>query len=284
MKITPQSRIGIIGGKGRTGRQFARLFRARGCPVTVTDEQTHSRNRTLFERCDIILFAVPLQESERIIRQEIVHATRKDQLIVDVSSLKEKQVKAMLRGKGDVIGMHPMFAPTSATTGQTIILCPARCAPQTLTSLRKILRVMGLRTIVMTATAHDHLMALVQALPHLKSLLIAEAMHRLNADLDAVDRSASPAYAQELDLVGRFLDDDPMLYGPIIFGNPQSRIIIRTLQTLLKECASICEKQDYRRFAKQYRTLQRRFGLARLTRARKRSEAGIRALTSSSHS
>lgn len=277
MKITAKSRIGIIGGKGRTGRQFARLFRELGCRVTVTDRATRNRNRSFFSECDVVLFAVPLLTSEAVMKQEVKNATRKDQLLLDVSSLKERQVAAMLRSDGEVIGMHPMFAPTSAPMGQTIILCPGRSAPQTLRSLRQMLQAMGLRTVVMTAAAHDRLMAFVQALPHLKSLLIAEALSSLGTDVDAIDRVASPAYALELDLVGRFLDDDPMLYGPIIFGNPQSRTIIRTLQTLLKECARICDAQDYSHFAKQYRRLQRRFG-ARTVRARRRSEACIRTL------
>lgn len=283
MKISARSRIGIIGGKGRTGRQFARLFRELGCRVTVTDRTTRMRNSDLFSTCDVIVFAVPLLTSESIMKKEMRNAKRKDQLLLDVSSLKERQVKAMLRSSGEVIGMHPMFAPTSAPMGQTIVLCPGRCLPRTLESLRQILRAMGLRTVVMTPKAHDRLMAFVQALPHLKSLLIAGVLKELKADFDEIDNVSPLAYELELNLVGRFLDDDPLLYGPIIFGNPQSRTIIRTLQRLLADCAAICERQDYSHFSAQYRTLQRRFG-RRTARARRRSEACIRTLALPSRS
>ncbi len=279
MKITRNMRIGIIGGKGRTGRQFAKFFQNHGFQVVVTDKKTHNRTRTLFETCDIVLFSVPLQGSVKIMREEITHAVRKDQLILDVSSLKTEQVASMLRGKGEVIGMHPMFGPKTQAAGQTVILCPGRCGRETLQSLRRLLRAMGMRTTIVSPEAHDRLMVFVQALPHLKSLLVAAALDALGADLDRIDTVSPLTYEMELNLVGRFLDDDPLLYGPIIFGNRDSGKIIETLRKLLGNFSTICKTQDYSRFSKHYRTLQRRFGAARLSRARGRSETAIRAIT-----
>ncbi len=278
MKLDPTMRIGIIGGRGRTGRQFATLFRNQGFPVMVTDVSTKKKNRDLIEQCDVVIFAVPLQESVRIMQQNIGYATRKDQLIMDVSSLKEGQVKAMLEGSGEVLGMHPMFGPKTDPKSQTVILCPGRVSRATLQSVRQRLRSMGLKTVTLTPRQHDRLMAFVQALPHLKSLLIAGALHALHADLDRVEGVSPPPYEIELDLVGRFLDDDPALYGPIMFGNAHSPEIIATLQKLLTEFAEIGATQDYSRFGRYYRTLQRRFG-PRLARARARSEACIHTLT-----
>ncbi len=45
MIITPPLRIGIIGGTGRTGTQFANLFSAQGFSVEVTRSKTCKRNK-----------------------------------------------------------------------------------------------------------------------------------------------------------------------------------------------------------------------------------------------
>src|SRR5438309_246988 len=58
MRISGKSRIGIIGGKGRTGRQFARLFRDLVCRLLLEKKKTRARNRALFESCDLLVFAV----------------------------------------------------------------------------------------------------------------------------------------------------------------------------------------------------------------------------------
>ncbi len=278
MKITRSMQIGIIGGKGRTGAQFAMFFRKLGFHVAICDKRTRLRPRDLFARCDIVLFAVPLQDSTRIMKKEVVHTTRRDQLIVDVSSLKTAQVEAMLGARGEVIGMHPMFGPKTQALGETVILTPGRCKRDTLRSLQTLLGKMGLKTVVMTPGEHDQLMTFVQALPHLKSLLIAGALQTLGADLGMMDKVTPPPYELELNMVGRFLDDNPLLYGPIIFGNPRSLEVIKTLQTLLGEYAKICEQQDYTRFRSLYHELQRSFSSRRTALARTRSEACIRTL------
>ena len=85
--------IGIIGGKGKTGSQFARFFRDLGAEVLVSDIGTEMTNGELIEQADVVIFSVPLHLSEEIIRSEISHCKNKDQIVLDVSSLKQKQVK-----------------------------------------------------------------------------------------------------------------------------------------------------------------------------------------------
>src|SRR3989344_5290523 len=96
MIISKKLSIGIIGGIGKTGSQFARLFRSAGFHVRVTGESTRAKNAHLIRDCDIILFALPLSRAAEIIRKELVTATRTDQLILDVSSLKSCETDAML--------------------------------------------------------------------------------------------------------------------------------------------------------------------------------------------
>ena len=279
MNITPSLSIGIPGGEGRTGGQFARLFRSRGFTVDVTGYGSRQRNPELLQQCDVVIFAFPLEESVKLIEEEIVHAIRPDQLLLDVSSLKGKQVEMTLRGKGEVIGMHPLFAPTTDPENQTIMLCPTRSEEETVLSLEQTFQKMGLKTIRKTPEEHDRLMAFIQALPHLKSLLMADTLRQSGADIGEIEALCTPAYEIELNVIGRFLDDDPSLYGPIILQNPQTLQLLKTLRSLLDEYLKMAETTDLAAFHKKYDSLRAFFGPI-TAYARTRSEACIRTLSS----
>ena len=279
MKISPSRSIGIIGGRGRPGSQFARIFRRRGFKVMTTGSKDSDNNKKLMRGCDIVIFSVPLMHSTRIIEREIVYAVRKNQLLLDVSSLKYRQCRALKKAAGEVIGMHPLFGPTTEHLGQTIVLCPVQCNKETLRSLQDFFASLGIRPIVMTAEKHDHLMAVLQVLPHLKSLLVADVLHKIGGDIiDTINETATPAYRIELNLVGRFLDDDPTLYGPIILDNPETAHILALLRRSLSEITEMLKGNDLRAFAKKYHLLANFFG-PQTKEGREKTEICIRTMS-----
>ena len=279
MKITSNHTIGIIGGSGKTGGQFAKLFEDQGFSVRVTGSKNKDENALIIKECDIVIFAVPLAASIDIIEKEIQNATKENQLILDLSSLKEKQVGAMLKAKGEVIGMHPLFAPTTDPMNQTIILCPGRCEDETLNSLESTLHTMGLRTIIEEASEHDRLMALLQVLPHVKSLLMADVLQKIGGDvIDTIDKTATPAYRIELNLVGRFLDDSADLYGPIILDNPETINMLTMLHKSLGEVIQMAGNKELDTFRKKYESLKS-FFRHHTKDGRDKTEACIRTLT-----
>ncbi|HRH94147.1 MAG TPA: prephenate dehydrogenase/arogenate dehydrogenase family protein, partial [Candidatus Peribacteria bacterium] len=93
MKLTPSMTVGIVGGAGKTGSQFARLFRAQGFTVHVTGKADRRKNAALIRDCGIIVLAVPLEHDAAVIAEEVKAAVSKDQLILDVSSLKADAVR-----------------------------------------------------------------------------------------------------------------------------------------------------------------------------------------------
>lgn len=279
MKITSRSTVGIIGGNGRIGQQFRRLFASVGCIVHTTSFATRKENSKLLRESDIVIFSLPLEHAADIIRAEAKHLTRTDQLILDVSSLKVREVAAMLKGRGEVIGMHPLFGPTTDPRGERVILCPARASRQTTRSLRQILKRMGLQSSVMTAGEHDKLMATVQVIPHLKSLLMADVIRALHVDLDRVLKTCTPIYELEFNVIGRFLDDDPELYVPIMFRNPETLKILKTLSNIVGRYVAIAEQRDFPLATIRYLQAKKKFG-PHLKRARAQSEACIQTLLS----
>ena len=279
MKISVSHTIGIIGGEGKTGGQFKRLFKGHGFSVRSTGERTRHKNKDLLRECDIIIFALPLSKASELMREEVRLSVRKDQLLLDVSSLKTREVEAMKSGRGEVIGMHPLFGPTTDPKGETVILCPGRTSKQTLSSLRSVLKKMGMKTIVMTPEAHDTLMATVQVIPHLKSFLMADVLREQGADLQSMLRTCTPTYEMEFNVIARFLDDHPDLYMPIIFRNPKTVKILQAMHTIIGDYLAIAHSGNLSDAEKRYEASKLYFKPF-LKRARKHSEACIETLLS----
>lgn len=281
MKLSPSMTVGIVGGRGRTGRQFARLFKAAGFRVSVTGSADAHRNKDLVARSDILVFSLPLSRAAATIAELAPHAMRKDQLVLDLSSLKEREVEAMLMFPGEVIGMHPLFGPSTDPDGERVILCPARNAASTLQSLKAFFVKSGMHVAVMTPAEHDKLMATVQGVPHLKSMFIADVLRLDGADLAKTLSLCTPMYEHEFNVVGRFLDDHPDLYMPIIFRNRRTLKTLKDMRHIIDAYIDIAERQDFAGAEARYAACQRHFKPF-LRRARKRSELCIRALLSSS--
>lgn len=277
MILSPKLSIGIIGGRGKTGSQFAKLFRSAGFHVSVTGRVDAHRNPKLIAQCDVIVFSLPLSQSAQRISELAKYAVRTDQLILDVSSLKEHEVKAMLTFPGEVIGMHPLFGPSTDPKGERVILCPERADQQTIRSLRSLFAKVGVNTAVMSSIQHDRLMSTVQAIPHLKSLFFADVLRRGKVDLQKTLSQCTPIYEHEFNIIGRFLDDHPDLYVPIIFRNPQTIHVLRNMRTIIDEYIDIAEKKDFQSAESRYAACKKYFQ-SFLRRARKRSEICIRAL------
>lgn len=271
--------VGVIGGAGKTGSQFARLFRSAGFRVRVTGEKTQSKNAELIRNSDIVLFALPLSRAAEIMKKELASATRKDQLVLDVSSLKSRETAAMKTAPGEIIGMHPLFGPGTDPKGERVILCPVRASKQTVASLRSALKTMQLKTDIMSPEKHDELMLTVQVIPHLKSLLMADVLRSQKNDLGTVLQTCTPTYEMEFNVIARFLDDHPDLYMPIIFRNPGTPKVLRALQQAISEYLRIAESGDLPAAEKRYRDCQIVFR-PHLKKARAHSEACIRTLLS----
>lgn len=279
MKIGKHSIIGIIGGMGKTGMQFARLFRKHGFHVHVTDRATRKKNSEIIAHADIVIFALPLSAAAELMREALRTATREDQLILDLSSLKTREVAAMLTAKGEVIGMHPLFGPSTDPTGERIILCPARASDETIKSLQILLKRLSLKSTIMTPMEHDKLMSTVQVIPHLKSLLMADVLRLRKTDLKRVLQICTPTYEMEFNVIARFLDDHSDLYMPIIFRNPETVGVLETLKELVEEYLCIAKSSDLKVAEKRYFTCQKIFK-PHFKRARRHSEACIQTLLS----
>ncbi len=258
--ITTMKTIGIIGGKGVMGKFFATLFRKKGFKILISDIGTKLTNQELVEKSDVVFFSVPMHLTEKII-EEVIPYTKKGQLLVDFTSLKIMPIKAMMKSKSQVIGLHPMFRPSGTDIkNQSIVICTGRAEQRTIEEVKKWFEEEGAKMVGMTAKEHDHLMSIVQVLLHFHTIALGNTLAKISAPLAKTLTIASPIYRLELDMIGRIFSQDPGLYAAIEILNPESKKMIQALMQETKKLATIVEKKDFTSFKKHFKKTSKFLG------------------------
>lgn len=240
-------KVGVVGGTGGTGAQFARLLAASGFEVRVSGRKTELSNFDLAQQSDFLIFAPPLKHALQIIEETVPYCQREEQLVVDLCSTKVEPMRAMAKAKGRVIGLHPLFGPKfEDLKGQDLVLCqePELRDDPLYASLCAQLRALGLTLHEMTATEHDSLMATIQVIPHLGALINGHLFRSLGIDAAKSLQICSPVYKTELYMIGRIHSQNPALYASIIAQNPHSAQVVQELAKIVETLRGHIEMQD----------------------------------------
>jgi len=242
--------VGIIGGKGKMGRLFADFFRQNGCEVLISDIGTKLTNEKLASLCDVVIVSVPIDQTTGVIKKIIQH-TQKGGLLMDLTSVKVNPVQEMLKSKGEVIGLHPMFSETTPMRGQTMIMCPARSkkwGPWT----KKLFTEAGLNIKILTPKEHDKMMSQAQSLVHFADIVFGNAMKNLKTPVKTVLKYTGIASDLKIAFAGRLLAQDPNLYGNIQIENPSTLKAIKTYAKSVNDLINIVEKKDLKKFTEYF--------------------------------
>ncbi len=242
--------IGIIGGRGKMGKYFARLFQDAGYKVVVSDHKTPLSNKELVQKTNVIFISVPITKTQEVIRSIAKHVN-KESVIVDLTSIKEMPVKEMLKSKAQVIGLHPMFGPTNPIQGQTIIAHPAR-GKTYYTWLKKFLEDRGANVLQMNPKEHDKIMGVVQGMVHFADVAFGHALKELKIPAKKYLQFASPASELKIAFVGRILSHDPNLYASIQQENPEAFKAMKQYTRSIEKLLEIDKKKDQQAFKKYF--------------------------------
>ena len=208
--------VGII-GFGRFGQLVAKHLK-KYFQVFVNDKIDKRKeaekigvNFTSLEKCatkDIVLLCVSISDFEDVLRQ-IIPYLKKETIVADVCSVKEKPVKVMkifVPKKCECIGMHPLFGPDTAKNGlkgKKIVLCPVRT--KQLMQIKNFLTKLGLIVIVSTPEEHDKQMAKSLALIH----LLGRSLNKVG--VNDVEMT-TPTHEMFLELVNIVKNDSEQLF------------------------------------------------------------------------
>ncbi|MFN8718268.1 MAG: bifunctional chorismate mutase/prephenate dehydrogenase [Gemmatimonadaceae bacterium] len=252
--------VAIIGGHGKIGRLLARLFGDLGHRLLLVDTDTTLRGAEAAAAADVTVISVPIDRTEAVIREVGPHV-REDALLMDVTSLKEAPVRAMLEAtRGSVVGTHPMFGPSVHTLqGQRVVLCRARGEVWA----DWLVHTLTARGLVITETSpaqHDRAMAVVQVLTHFQTQVLGLTLARLGIPLTETMPFTSPAYLLELYVAARHFAQDPALYGPIEMRNPRTGDVTNVFGTAVQELATVIGQGDQAAFTRLFEEVRAFFG------------------------
>jgi prephenate dehydrogenase len=225
LKGTDNFPIGIIGGTGGIGRWFADFFQKEGFTVHVSGRGMGLRPAEMAGACPVVIVSVPIGVTQAVIRETGPHM-KKDSLLMDLTSLKAGPVSAMLEASvSEVIGLHPLFGPgVQSLEGQNIVLCPAR-GGRWIPWVREVLGKRGANLIEATPDRHDEVMAVVQALNHLDTIVLGLAIRRSGIAREVLEAFSTPLFRGKLAMIDKVFSR-PELYTELITANPHAAAMI----------------------------------------------------------
>lgn len=252
--------IAIIGGHGRIGRVMARLFSDLGHRVLLVDTDTTLRAGEAAAVADVTVVSVPIDVTEQVIGVVGPHV-REDALLMDVTSVKEAPLQAMLQStQGSVVGTHPMFGPSVHTLqGQRVVICRGR-GDVWADWVAQSFAARGLVIAETTATHHDRAMSVVQVLTHFQTQVQGLTLSRLGLPLADTLAFTSPAYLLELYVAARHFAQDPALYGSIEMRNPRTADVTAVFSQSVRDVADILARGDQAAFSRLFDDVRTFFG------------------------
>jgi chorismate mutase/prephenate dehydrogenase len=252
--------VAIVGGGGKIGGVLAGLFADLGHRVIIADVDTELRPAEAAAIADVTVVSVPIESTDAVIREVGPHV-REDALLMDVTSVKEGPIAAMLAAtRGSVLGTHPMFGPSVHTLqGQRVVLCRAR-GDAWADWVAQTFVARGLVITETTATQHDRAMSVVQVLNHYQTQVLGLTLARLGVPLEETLRFTSPAYLLELYVAARHFAQSSALYGPIEMRNPRSPEVTAAFGAAAGELAQIIAHGDQAAFDAMFAEVREFFG------------------------
>lgn len=245
--------IGVVGSAGGYGRWLCEFFARRmGAEVLGHDpaQADSLAPAELLRRADVLVFSVPIQHTERVIEQyaAIDPARATDQLWLDITSVKQMPVNAMLRSGAEVVGLHPMAAPpkTPTLSGRPLVVCEARLQ-RWRPWFERFLTATEAACVHCSPELHDQRMAAIQNVVHGLHLAQFLALARTSTNGDS-PRDYLPfrttGFEADLATTARMLQADHRLYADILLHNPNALAALRGVQTALTDIIDSIAQRD----------------------------------------
>ncbi|MBU2897821.1 bifunctional chorismate mutase/prephenate dehydrogenase [Vibrio hepatarius] len=249
----------IVGGYGKLGRLFGRMFKLSGYQVEVIESGDWNQANEILSKAGLVMVTVPIDHTLEVIRK--LDNLPPSCILCDLTSIKASPLKAMLDvHHGPVVGLHPMFGPdVPSLAKQVVVHCNGR-GEEDYQWLLKQLSIWGASLCDMDAAEHDHGMTLIQALRHFTSFTYGLHLSRENPNIEQLLQLSSPIYRLELAMVGRLFGQDPNLYGDIILSSDENVQMIKRFHQCFGEAIDILDCRDKQEFVAKFNNVSDWFG------------------------
>ncbi|HCY85458.1 MAG TPA: bifunctional chorismate mutase/prephenate dehydrogenase [Desulfobacteraceae bacterium] len=258
--LRPEAKVLVVGGAGQMGAMFVRLFSRSGYEVRVLDREDWDRAPEFCKDIDLALISVPIEKTCEV-ANAVAPLLPPDAVMADLTSVKQAPVADMCQAhKGPVIGLHPLFGPTTDSLDkQIVVTCDGRDSDACQWVVEQ-LNLWGAVIVPATAGEHDAVMEIVQALRHFATFCFGDFLCQRHAPLERTLEFSSPIYRLELGMVGRLFAQDPGLYAEIIFATPERRALLKEYIQSLSRHLDMLDRNDKSGFIDQFNRVAEWFG------------------------
>ena len=258
--VNPDATVLIVGGTGGMGKYFAEWFIRSGYETRILGSRDWENAESLCIGIDLVLISVPIDKTVDVI-EKISPYIPDNAVLADLTSIKKAPMTAMMDAyKGPVVGIHPLFGPTTSTMDKQIVVFTPGRNFEACKWIIDQLADWGAIIVQSDEDEHDRIMAIVQALRHFATFTFGRFLSRQNIDLLRSLEFSSPIYRLELGMVGRLFAQAPALYSGIIFASQERREILKEYISSMAETMEIVDKGDKEEFEKQFNEIAEWFG------------------------
>lgn len=258
--VRPGAGVLIIGGAGQMGAMFASLFEKSGYRVRILTESDWDAAPRLCDGIDLALVSVPIEKTVAVI-ERIAPLLPARTVLADLTSVKSDPMAAMGRSHaGPVLGLHPLFGPTTTSLDKQIIVHTPGRDPDAGHWLLEQLGLWGAILVQSTPREHDEIMEIVQALRHFATFCFGRFLFERQVKIQRTLEFSSPIYRLELGMVGRLFAQDAGLYAQIIFATRERRQLLKQFVTSLNQHLEMLENKDIEKFVGQFNEISHWFG------------------------
>lgn len=258
--LRPGAKVLLVGGRGSMGQCLQRWFASAGYEVRILDRDDWPDAARLAGGVDLAVLSVPIDATEETAHR-LAPFLSPDCVLSDITSIKSIPLRAMLAAHpGPVVGLHPMFGPTTHSLDKQIVVVTEGRHPDRCRWLVDQLAAWGAVVVTADAAEHDAVMDVVQGLRHFATFSFGQFLWRMDINLPRTLEFSSPIYRLELGMVGRLFAQDPGLYADIIFSTPERRaLLVRYVESLSRNLP-ILENADTDAFVAEFRKISEWFG------------------------
>ena len=261
-------KIAIVGGTGKFGQHLGEHLEENNDihisgksledaeQVAEENDWNYGKNKEIVKEADTVIVAVPIAVTVEVI-EEIGPQVPDDALLCDITSVKKKPVEAMKEFSDEVLGMHPMYAPSNSIEGQKVVLCPEK--GKKWTEMEEFWIENGAEIHVTEPDQHDKAMSIVQGLMHFSELVVAETIRKSDLSGPEMEEYSSPVYQLITDLTARMLNQKPGLYGSIQAENPENEEVRERFMESAEDIQELIGDEEA--FAEKFEELGEEFDL-----------------------
>ncbi len=267
-------KIAIIGGAGRMGHWLAGLLQQDEYEVILADRNrealqalqeemkvTIASSAEAVKAADAVILSVNIDGFEEAVK-EIAPFVTPDQIVIDITSIKEAPVEIMQRylPQANILGSHPLFGPgAKSLASQNFVLTPTTEKEKMLAEkVLKFLQHHGARVTLMSPQKHDEMMSVVLGLSHFISIVAADTLMNIG-NLQQFKAIGGSTYRVLTTLVESVVSEDPELYATLQMKLPYVQEMEELFQMNAQKWAEMVKSQDKAGFIRNMTNLKYKY-------------------------